>query len=252
MPEPLVRYGKRAGVATITLDSPANRNALSARLRRGLVDHLAAAARDDEVRVVVLDHAGPVFCAGKDLKETDPAPAPELPGIILAIWDCPKPVVAALAGPARAGGVGIAAACDVVVAAEPVTFALTEVRLGIVPAVIAAVLRRRVSAPAAHELFLTGATFDAPRAAEIGLVNRVVPGDALVEVTAGYATMLRAGAPGALAETKALLRRGTGCPLADELAELEEIGARSLAGAEAREGVRAFAERRPPQWTVVG
>ena len=250
MPDPLLRYERRAGVGAITLDSPANRNALSSPLRRQLVDHLAAATRDDEVRVIVLDHAGPVFCAGKDLKETDPAPAPELPAIILAIWDCPKPVVAALAGPARAGGVGIAAACDVVVAAETVSFALTEVRLGVVPAVLTAVLRRRMSAPAIHELFLTGAGFDATRAAEIGLVNRVVPGDTLVAATAEYATMLRAGAPGALAETKALLRRGTGRPLADELAALDEIGARSLAGAEAREGIRAFVERRPPQWTV--
>src|SRR4051812_6785022 len=132
MADELVHYAVAGGVATITLDSPHNRNALSAQLRRELHDRLSTAAGDEAARVVVLDHTGPVFCAGMDLKEAGGASSSdqgvnEFPAILEQIWTCPKPVVAKLAGPARAGGVGLVAAADIAVAAEDATFAFTEV-----------------------------------------------------------------------------------------------------------------------------
>src|SRR5256885_9713189 len=188
----LVHYAVAAGIATITLDSPHNRNALSAQLRRELHDHLTAANADDAVRVIVLDHTGPVFCAGMDLKEAggasaDDQPVNEFPAILELIWTGPKPVVAKLAGPARAGGVGLVAAADIAVAAEDANFAFTEVRIGVIPAVISGTVLARLLPRAAHEPFLTGETFRARRAAAIGLINSVGPIGALDAEVARYA-----------------------------------------------------------------
>lgn len=246
----LVHLGVAAGVATITLDSPANRNALSAEVRGDLAAHLATAIDDDSIRVIVLGHSGPVFCAGLDLKEVAAGGADRAVGEIAAvlerIWTSPTPVVAALAGPARAGGVGLLAAADVVVAALDVTFAFTEVRLGVTPAVISATLLPRMLPHAAHELFLTGEVFDAARAAAIGLVNSVVPAERLDAQVRRYVDALLLAAPGAVASTKQLLRSS----IADELSRLGALSAASFAGDEAREGMLAFAEKRPPQWAA--
>ena len=152
-------------VATITLDSPRNRNALSTQLRRELQDHLDAAVADPAVRVIVLTHTGPVFCAGMDLKEPGAEHGvAELPRLLRTVLTAPTPVVARLAGPARAGGVGLLAACDLAIAADTATFAFTEVRIGVVPAVLAVTVLPRLLRHAAHELFLTGEAFDAARA----------------------------------------------------------------------------------------
>ena len=249
----LVRLDITDHVATITLDSPANRNALSARLRRELIDSLDAALADDAVHVIVLTHTGPVFCAGMDLKESTGASAAaqgvrEVPRILQTLWTSRKPVVARLTGPARAGGVGLVAACDIAIAADSATFAFTEVRLGVVPAVISVTVLPRLSARAAHELFLTGETFDAHRAAEIGLINRAVPADEVDAEVAQYTDMLRLGAPGALAGVKDLLRRRRPASMADDFAEMNELSADYFAGPEGQEGLRAFAEKRQPSW----
>src|ERR1700754_623102 len=140
-PAELVHLEIDSGVATITLDSPTNRNALSRQLRRELQAHLRTAIESDEARVIVLTHTGTVFCAGMDLKESRGPSAGEqgiqdFPDTLRLIWTSPTPVVARLSGPARAGGVGLVAACDLAVAAEEVTFAFSEVRIGVVPAVI--------------------------------------------------------------------------------------------------------------------
>jgi len=253
VPDELVHRDVADGVATITLDSPRNRNALSAQVRRELRDHLDAALADPAVRVIVLTHTGPVFCAGMDLTESRGATAGaqgvhELPGILRAIWTSPVPVVARLAGPARAGGVGLLAACDLAVAADTATFAFTEVRIGVVPATIAVTVLPRMSAQAAHELFLTGETFDAARAAAAGLLTAAVPPDRLDAEVARYVDMLRRGAPGALAATKALLHRPPGADLDVAFAEMLELSARHFASAEGQEGMAAFAEKRPPSW----
>ncbi|GAA2698059.1 MULTISPECIES: enoyl-CoA hydratase-related protein [Actinosynnema] len=249
--EQLVHYGVRRGVATVTLDSPHNRNALSARLRRELLAHLVTALADDAVRVVVLTHTGPVFCSGMDLKEARGASAGdqgvnEFPEILKTLWASPKPVVARLAGPARAGGVGLVAACDVAVAVEGATFAFSEVRIGVVPAIISVTVLPRLSSRAAHELFLTGEVFDAERAARIGLVNSVVVADGLDAEVARFTDMLVLGAPGALAATKAMLQRGTDVDAA--FADMLRLSAAHFGGPEGQEGIAARLEKRKPDW----
>jgi methylglutaconyl-CoA hydratase len=218
----VLRVSVAGGVATLTLDSPANRNALSRAMRGRLRAALADALADDAVRVVVLDHTGRVFCSGMDLAEAAGGTAQEqgvreFPEILQTLWTSPKPVVAAVRGPARAGGVGLLAACDVVVAAASATFGFSEVRLGLVPAVISAVVLPRMLPHVAHRLMLTGEVFDA----------------------------LAAGAPAALAETKRLLRARTPSLAFDELLE---VSARFFAGAEGQEGMAAFREKRPARW----
>ena len=252
----LVHYATANGVATITLDSPHNRNALSAQLRRELRDHLAAALADDAVRVLVLDHTGPVFCAGMDLKEAGTAGSStdgvnEFPEILTQLWTSPKPVVAKLAGPARAGGVGIVAAADIAVAVDDATFAFTEVRLGLVPAVISVTVLPRLLPRAAHELFLTGEKFDAHRAVAIGLLNSAVARDDLDAEVARYTGMLALGGPTALAATKDMLRRARAADLSNDFADMLELSAGFFAGAEGQEGIAAFAQKRPPKWVPV-
>ncbi|MGH8938990.1 MAG: enoyl-CoA hydratase-related protein [Actinomycetes bacterium] len=257
MTDELVHRNVDNGVATITLDSPANRNALSARLRRELRDHLAATAADPSVRVVVLSHTGPVFCAGMDLKESrgaDPSGqgVNEFPQILELIWTHPKPVVARLAGPARAGGVGMVAACDIAVAADEVSFAFTEVRIGVVPAVISVTVLPRLLPRAAHELFLTGETFDAHRAVAVGLINSAVPARRLDDEVRRYTDLLALGGPTALAATKAMLRRPPAASMTEDFAAMLELSARHFAGPEGQEGIRAFAEKRPASWVPTG
>src|SRR4051812_30521399 len=241
MADELVHIAVDRGVATITLDSPHNRNALSRQLRGELRHHLTDAIDDDAVRVIVLDHTGPVFCAGMDLKEAGGATAGdqgvnEFPEILDLIRTSPKPVVAKLAGPARAGGVGIVAAADIAVAAEEATFAFTEVRIGVVPAVISVTVLPRLLPRAAHELFLTGETFDARRAAAIGLINAAVAAEELDDEVARYVGMLRLGAPGALAATKEMLPAERPAALAHPVAAMLTPSAPLFAGEGGQEG----------------
>ncbi|WP_406692336.1 enoyl-CoA hydratase family protein [Saccharopolyspora sp. ID03-671] len=249
----LVHFEVADGVGTITLDSPHNRNALSAQLRRELKAHLDTAMDDDAVRVIVLTHTGKVFCAGMDLKESRSADSDqqgvnEFPALLEQIWTSPKPVVAKLAGPARAGGVGLVAACDIAVAAESATFAFTEVRIGVVPAVISVTVLPRLDARQAHELFLTGETFDGTRAAEIGLLNSAVPAEQLDAEVKRYTDMLALGGPNALAATKAMLTAQRPASMSEDFAEMLQLSAKHFAGEEGQEGITAFAEKRKPSW----
>ena len=237
------------GVATLTLDSPANRNALSRAMRAQLREALADALDDDAVRAVVLDHTGRVFCSGMDLAEAagggvQDQGVREFPDLLELIWSAPKPVVAVVRGPARAGGVGLLAACDVVIAGSSATFAFSEVRLGLVPAVISAVVLPRMLPHVAHRLMLTGQVFDASLAVDGGLVDLVVPDDVVDAEVRAQLVHLTAGAPTALAETKRLLRAGT----ALEFDELLDLSARFFAGEEGQEGIASFREKRPARW----
>ncbi|MGY1732898.1 enoyl-CoA hydratase-related protein [Geodermatophilus sp. SYSU D01045] len=246
----LLQVTVAGGVARLVLDSPANRNALSRALRAQLREALDAALADDAVRVVVLDHTGRVFCSGMDLSEAAGAGAGdqgvrELPDLLRTVWTAPKPVVAAVRGPARAGGVGLAAACDVVVAASSATFGMSEVRLGLVPAVISAVVLPRMLPHAAHRLMLTGEVFDATTAAAGGLVDLVAPDDEVDAAVDGQVLALAAGSPWALAETKRLLRAGG---LRGSFEDLLDLSARAFAGEEGQEGIAAFREKRPARW----
>jgi methylglutaconyl-CoA hydratase len=254
----LVRTEIAAGVATLTLDSPANRNALSRGLIDELVSGLAASVEDPAVRVIVLTHTGPVFCSGADLKETadalsgDGVPAGRMGEVLAAIWESPKPVVARVAGPARAGGLGLIAAADIAVCTIDATFAFTEVRLGVIPAVISATVLPRLSPRSAAELFLTGNTFDGARAVVIGLVTAAASAARLDDVVDGYVRSLVRGAPTALGATKQLLRRGATVSIRDELAELTRLSVGFFTSAEGREGVAAFAAKRDPSWVASG
>jgi methylglutaconyl-CoA hydratase len=238
------------GVATVTLRSEHNRNALSAALLTQLDHELRAAVRDHDVRVVVLTGSGAAFCAGADLKEQTSGITPlvSLASVLELLWHSSTPVVCRLNGLARGGGVGLAAAADLVIAPDTCTFAFSEVRLGVAPAMIAVPVLRRIPPPVALQLFLTGETFDARRAVEIGLVNVVTAPDELDDTVRQYVDMLLAGGPTALAITKQLCRDVPSLSVSEGLREMEALSTRTFASAEAQEGMRAFREKRPPSW----
>ena len=253
----LVHIRETGGVITLTLDSPANRNALSAALRAELLAALDAATASTTARVVVLSHTGPAFCSGMDLRENaalaaDPAGSPgvrELPGILQRVSRCPKPVIARVGGAARAGGLGLMAAADLVVASTTARFAFSEVRIGLIPAVISVPVLRRVQPTAARELMLTGSVFDATRALEIGLVNALAEPEALDDRVDRYAQELLQCGPGALTGTKLMLAQGHD-DSDDRYEALLDLSARQFSSAEGREGGQAFLEKRPPVWAT--
>lgn len=250
----LAHYSTSAeGTATITLDSAPNRNALSAALLRETRAHLAAANADPAVRVVVLDHTGDVFCSGMDLASVGAVPAAEqpvraVPALLRDIMDSPTPVIAKVGGKARAGGIGLLGACDIAIGSDAADFAINEVRLGLVGAVITVPLRRRMAPRAIRELYLTGEVFDAARAERVGLLDRRVPAAELNAEVARYAGLLAAGAPSALAAVKRLLADPPGGRLDEQFGALAEISATAFAGPDGQEGTAAWREKRPARW----
>lgn len=249
---PVVRCELTDGVLTVVLDSVRNRNALSSAVRTQLSEAFERAAADPAVRVVVLTHTGSAFCAGMDLKETPSRGTSavgirELAVLLRAIAHCPKPVVARVAGAARGGGIGILACCDIVVAARTATFAFSEVRVGLIPAIISVPVMARLAPAAVRELMLTGEVFDAARARSAGLVGRVVDPGALDAGVRRVVDSLYAGGPGALAALKELLSGRLDDSLA-RYAAVARLSAQQAATAEASEGAQAFADRRPPAW----
>ncbi len=252
---PLVRAETAGGICTVTLDSPHNANALSTGLLTQLRAALDQAMSDPGVRVVILTGAGKVFCAGADLKEalTTPTGATSLmSGVIQLLWDSSKPVICRVNGAARAGGIGLVAASDVAVAVDRASFAFSEVRIGVVPAVISVPCLRRMPSRAAAEYFLTGEVFGAARATEIGLLTRAVPAQDLDAEVARYAGMLLRAAPGALAATKGVLRDVPAQSVAGGLARMAELSGQYFGSDEAREGMTAFAAKREPAWVPAG
>jgi methylglutaconyl-CoA hydratase len=249
----LVRWDTDGQVTTITLDSPANRNALSAALLTELHAAFSFAMADPGTRVIVLTGAGPVFCSGADLTESRQRPvaaATAYPQLLELICGGTKPVVGRINGSARAGGIGLIAACDIAVAVAPANFAFTEVRIGVAPAIIAVTCLRRMPSRAAAEYFLTGQTFGADRAAEIGLLTTVVSEADLDAETGRYVELLRCGGPGAMAATKEILRVVPGLPLAEGLSAMGVLSAGLFESDEAQEGMAAFASKRDPSWVT--
>ncbi|MFI0538915.1 enoyl-CoA hydratase family protein [Streptomyces sp. WSLK1-3] len=242
---PIARTRTRA-VETLTLDSPHNRNALSAALVGELAAALADCAKDDAVRAVVLTHTGNTFSAGADLK--DPPHPDALVALLRQIVELGKPVVARVTGHVRAGGLGLLAACDIAAAATESTFAFTEVRIGVAPAVISLTLLPRTDPRALARHYLTGERFDAAEAARIGLVTAA--GDDVDAVLAPILDGLRRAAPEALAETKRLLTAKVLETFDRDAADLTALSARLFASSHAREGMTAFLERRDPSWVV--
>jgi methylglutaconyl-CoA hydratase len=248
------------GVLTITLADEENRNTLSAELLRELVPVLEWAEDDETVRVVVLTNTGPVFCAGADLGEqtgrSGTGPADGYPVGPIDLFShfgrSPKPYVGRIAGHCVAGGMGIAAGLDLCFAVDTAKMGFTEVRVGVAPAMISVLCLPKMRRVDAADAMLRGRRFLAPEAERMGLITAAVPADELdATVDAAVADLLAAG-PGALAATKELLARLPEMTTADAFAWTEELSAELFRSDEAKEGMAAFLERRPPPWTTGG
>jgi enoyl-CoA hydratase/methylglutaconyl-CoA hydratase len=248
----LVHYDVADAIATITLDSPHNRNALSVQLVGELYERLERAENDDAVKVVVLAATGSVFCSGADLSEASGgAPGDgrsgEGPRAIVrlqrAIVGHSKPVVCRLQGAVRAGGIGLVAAADIAVAAEAASFALTEVKLGLAPAVISLTVLPRLTSRAAAYTFLTGEKFGAAEAVSMGLVTRAVPAADLDAEVARVCAELATGAPQGLRETKRLINRDLLAGIDAHAEDVTELSARLFGSDAAREAMLAFLAR---------
>ncbi|HEY4334000.1 MAG TPA: enoyl-CoA hydratase-related protein [Ilumatobacteraceae bacterium] len=234
-------------VATITLDSPTNRNALS----RALVADLHTAldtVEQSAVRVIVVGHTGPTFCAGADLKERLAGPVDSTPMVraFRRLMDAPQATIAALTGGVRAGGVGLMASCDLVVVPPTVDFAFTEVRIGAVPAIISVPILRRCPPAKLVAAYLTGNAFSAAHALEIGLVSHVTD-DVAATVKQLVAALLKS-APAAVTATKGLLRAVPDMAVDEAFAAMQQLSEEMFAGAEAAEGMDAFLAKRTPSW----
>jgi enoyl-CoA hydratase len=248
-----VHYDVERGIATVTLDAPENRNALSAALVGELTAHLHTASDADDVRAVVLTHAGATFCAGADLKEQAAEGGPaegtrRMLALLHTVIDLPKPVVARLDGNVRAGGIGVVGACDIAIAGPATTFAFTEVRLGLAPAIISLTTRGRMGERALSRYYLTGETFTSQAAAEAGLVTSAV--DDAAAATGAICDALRACSPQGLAETKRLTTAAVRAALQAGAAEMQALSQRLFESGEAREGILAFLQKRPPRWVT--
>jgi enoyl-CoA hydratase/carnithine racemase len=246
----LVHLEVADGVATITLDSPQNKNALSQQLTGELLEQLEAAGADDAVRVILIRSALDVFCSGADLSEATTVGmgvgAQRMVDVQRAIVANPKPVVARVAGPVRAGGIGIVAAADISVAAAGSTFALTEVRLGLAAATISLTVLPRLTDRAAAYTFLTGNAFDGLEASLLGLVTITVPDDDLDSAVDTMLDSLLKGVPQGLRETKKLLNRELLADIDARGKDLADLSAGLFSSPTAQEAMRAFLNRRKP------
>ena len=257
MDAPLVDYRVDGRAAHLTLNSPHNRNALSTALVTQLHEGLRSAVADPRVRMVVLGHTGGTFCAGADLSEaTDAGPqdaaaarAREMTTLLRAIVQCPLPVIGVVDGHVRAGGMGLVGACDIVVAGPKSTFALTEARIGVAPAIISLTLLPKMTARAAGRYFLTGETLTAAQAADVGLVTVAVSAASdMASTVADLVTALGKGSPQGLAASKALTTASILRAFDADAEDLTVASARLFTSDEAREGMLAFLQKRPPEW----
>jgi enoyl-CoA hydratase len=252
MSDRLVQYSVNRGVARIALDSPRNRNALSAALVEQVTYALTEAGSDDAVRAVELTHTGPAFCAGADLTETSQggikAWATRVLTLLRDIVALPKPVVGSIDGHVRAGGLGLVGACDIALAGPASTFAFSEVMLGLAPAMISLATLPRMDPRAASRYYLTGETFDARTAARIGLITEAV--DDIGAGTLAVLDALRSCSPQGLRETKPLLTAGILQAFEARAEALAEQSARLFGTDEAAEGMSAFLAKRPPSWVA--
>ena len=259
----LVHYTVQGAAARIVLDSPRNHNALSTALVHQLQQGLSDAAEESGVRAVVLTHTGTTFCAGADLaqatsgkQDADPADvavhrAHEMTHLLRAILELPIPVIAAVNGHVRAGGLGLIGACDLVVAGPASTFALTEARIGVAPSIISLTLLPKMSPRAAGRYFVTGEKFDTVEAAAIGLITQAADSaeDVDAAVEALIANIAKAS-PQGLAASKALTTASILKDFDRHADELAKQSAELFVSEEAREGMMAFLQKRLPNWAV--
>src|SRR3954468_18858047 len=247
-------------IERLTLNRPDVRNAFSEETIAELTGWAGRIAADPDVRVVVIDGAGKVFCAGADLtwmaktagysREENERDASAMAAMFATIDALPMPVIGRIHGAALGGGAGLAAVCDIVVAEEGATFGFTEVKLGILPAVISPFALAKIGRSAARELFLTGARFSASRAKEIGLVHAVVPAADLDAAVSRYVQEFLSGAPEAIAAAKQLIPDVWVRSPADATAITAEAIATRRVSPEGQEGLRAFLGKRPASWST--
>jgi methylglutaconyl-CoA hydratase len=251
---------RRGGVEYLTLNRPDVRNAFNADMIAELTAWTAqTAASAGDLRAVVIAGAGKAFCAGGDAawmaqtisysEAENLRDAEALSHMFRAIDGLPLPVIARVHGAAMGGGAGLAAVCDIVVAAEEAAFGFSEVKLGLIPAVVSFYVLEKIGRSAARELFLTGARFSAARAQQIGLAHAVVPAADLDATVARYLAELATGAPGAIAAAKGLIR--TIAALDQDKAAAFAAGAIAArrTSPEGQEGLKAFLGKRPPGWS---
>lgn len=259
MPYRFLTTRRTGAVEHLTLNRPDVRNAFNEQLFDDLARWTERASLDSSLRVVVVDGAGPVFCAGADLawmsrmaaftREDNVRDATAAANVFAALNRLPVPLVGRVHGAALGGGAGLAAVCDVVVADDQAVFGFTEVKLGIIPAIIAPYVLAKIGESAARELFLTGARFGAERARQIGLVHAVVPADRLDETVTAFVRKFLSAGPGAIAAAKDLIARIAATPDSDLLRVTAEAIADRRASAEGQEGLHAFLDKRKPRWT---
>ncbi|MET3516708.1 methylglutaconyl-CoA hydratase [Pseudacidovorax sp. 1753] len=246
-------------VARIWLNRPEMRNAIDDVFIRELAEAFTQAQAADGVRAVVLGGRGPAFCAGANLNwmkraasftpEQNLQDAAGLPRMLRTLADSRLPVIARIQGDVYAGGMGLVSVCDVAISADSANYCLSEVKIGLIPATISPYVIRAMGARAAQRYFLTAERFTAAEAHRVGLVHEVVPADALDAKVDEVLKNILAAAPGAVAESKRLLRDVTGQPIDDELAaETVRRIAALRASEEGQEGLRAFLEKRKPAW----
>jgi methylglutaconyl-CoA hydratase len=252
----VTRYERKGRAAWITLDSPDNRNALTGPLLEQLQTRLYEAEQDPEARAIVLTGTGPAFCAGADLKARGGPAASGAPDaqqnpfvrVLRFLWDCPKPVIAAINGHAFGGGLGLVAAADVAIAVDGARFSFSEVRLGVIPAVISVVVLPKLGVHHATRLFVTGERFGAAEALQYGLLHRVVAADRLAAAVQDEVDAIALGGPIAVGEAKRLVRTVARMPIEAAWAHTEAKTKALFASEEAAEGIAAFAARRKPRW----
>jgi methylglutaconyl-CoA hydratase len=250
---------REGGVEYLTLNRPDVRNAFDERMIAELSAWASAAKEDPALRCVVLAGAGPTFSAGADIawmkrqagytEEENLRDAAAAARMFSALDTLPVPTIARIQGAALGGGAGLVAVCDVAVAEEEARFGFTEVKLGILPAVISPFVLGKIGRSAARELFLSGTRFSAARAREIGLVHAVVPPERLDEVVDGYVREVLSAGPEAIAAAKALIRDVCGRPIEEAAPLTASALARRRVSAEGQEGLAAFLERRTPSWS---
>ncbi len=248
------KYEIDNGAAWITLNRPENRNALSAALVTELYDHLLASNENDAVRSIVITGTGPAFCAGADLKSppgqiADGAGrAVPYPDVLTAIINSPKPVIAAVNGAAFAGGLGLVGAADIVITAADVQFSFSEVRIGVIPAIISVVCLPKLGTHHGMKLFITGERFTGQQAVDMGFAHRAVAGSDLRAAVNEEIDMINLGGPTAVVECKKLVRRIPQLSLEEGFVEAATWSGRMFRADEATEGMAAFREKRKPNW----
>ena len=253
-----ILFTPKERVARISLNRPEVHNAFNAAMVREIAEAFEEAQGDESVRVVVLTGIGESFCAGADLNwmreiirysfEQNLKESMEVAELMHKIYSLSKPTIARINGAAIGGGNGLFSACDIAVASERARFGLSEVKIGLVPAAISPYVMRRIGESAARELFLTGERFDARRALEIGLVNKVVPHDKLEVKVDEIIRLLLSSGPEAIASCKELLHKVPAMTDAEAKVYTAEMIARLRVSQEGQEGMAAFLEKRKPRW----